>query len=393
MMGIYLMIVLIAIILIVSSKLHFLSNKSKFRVSSISTALIIALLAVGGCSGQDSGGVKQQAQSEDLLEVHFIDVGQGDSILVKNGSKAMLIDTGTKNNSVRLKKYLDQQGITKLDYVIGTNPLKDHIGGMIDLIENYEISRIILPQIDTLNKTFKDLQMEMLARYMKPIKPEPGKNYTLGDASFMILAPNSTNYDGLADYSIVVKLIYGETSFLLTGDAGKISEQEMLDMEFDLSANVLKLGRHGSSSSTTDEFLSAVNPDSAVISVGKDNDYLHPHMGTMLKLKDREIPVYRTDEQGSIVAVSDGHSITFNIEPGTYVWPEIVIAEDKGENTADLEDNGLNNEIKESATVFVSENSNKYHAEGCSFLDEKAVEITLEEALEAGYEPCLLCKP
>ncbi len=381
-------IALIAMIFLIS-RLYF-NPKSKFRTSLISAVLIIALLVVGGCGGPDSSGVEQQAQNENRMEVHFIDVGQGDSILIINGSKAMLIDTGTKNNSVRLKKYLDQQGIKKLDYAIGTNPLKDHIGGMIDLIENYEISRIIIPQIDCFNQTFKDLQMEMLARYIKPIKPEPGKNYTLGDASFTILAPNSSSYDALADYSIVVKLIYGETSFLLTGDAGKISEQEMLDMEFDLSADVLKIGRHGSTSSTTDEFLSAVNPDSAVISVGKDNTYLHPHMGTMLKLKENDIAVYRTDEQGSIVAVSDGHSITFNVEPGTYVWPEMIVNENSSEEVA--EPDGLE-EAELQKPVFINENSNKYHAAGCSFLDEKAVEITLEEALEAGYEPCLLCKP
>ncbi len=323
-MGEVLLIILLAIICLISRSYAY--QKSRSRTTFLSAALIFILL-LGGCSGQESSGLKQQAQDEDILEVHFLDVAQGDSILIKNGSKVMLIDTGDKTKWIRLNKYLDQQGIKRIDYLIGSNPLKEHIGGMCEVINNFEISRILVPQIYCKNKAYKDLQMEMLAKYIKPIKPETGKNYPLGEASFTVLAPNSSSYDDLADNSIVIKLMYGETSFLLTSGAGKVSEQEMLDMEFDLSANVLKLGRHGSTLSTGDEFLSVVNPDSAVISVGQDNLQAHPHMETMLKLKEKQIPVYRTDEQGTIIAVSDGHTITFNVEPGTYTWPEMLISD------------------------------------------------------------------
>lgn len=323
-MGGILPIILLAIICLTSRSYAY--QKSKSRTAFLSSALIFMLL-LGGCGGQESSGLKQPAQDENNLEVHFLDVGQGDSIFVKNGSKAMLIDTGDKNNWIRLNKYLDKQGIKKIDYLIGTNSLTEHIGGMCEMINNFEISRIFLPKISCVDQAYKDLQLEMLAKYYKPIRPEAGKSYPLGDASFTVLAPNSRSYDDLADNSIVIKLMYGETSFLLTSSAGKVSEQEMLDMEFDLSANVLKLGRHGSASSTGDEFLSAVNPDSAVISVGQDNLHSHPHMETMLKLKEKQIPVYRTDEQGTIIAVSDGHTITFNVEPGTYTWPEMIISD------------------------------------------------------------------
>ncbi|KUG02652.1 come-like protein, metallo beta-lactamase superfamily hydrolase, secreted [hydrocarbon metagenome] len=382
-------IILVILVGIISTA-YCIARPETYKRAAISVTLI-AILLTGGCGGPaDGGGNNQQGQDGQQLEVHFIDVGQGDSILVKNGSNAMLIDTGTNNNSIRLQKYIEQQGIKKLDYAIGTNPLKDHIGGMSDLIDNYDISRIILPQINCINSTHKDLQMNMLAKFIKPIYPEPGKIYPLGDASFTILAPSSNSYEALADYSIVIKLVYGQTSFLFTGDAGKISEQEMLDRQFDLSADVLKLGRHGSSSSTMDEFLQAVNPDSAVISVGKDNPYLHPHMETMLKLNENNIAVYRTDEQSSIVAVSDGNNITFCVEPGSYTWPEIMLNETIREGAAEQD---VPDKEQLQKPVFVNENNSRYHTAGCSFLEDKCVEITLEEAIEAGYAPCLLCKP
>lgn len=353
---------------------------------SLLTLVIMVSLIMGGCftpvattSNPAEGG---------QLEVHFIDVGQGDSILIKKGEEAMLIDAGTKNSSIRLRKYLDEQGVKRFEYLVGTNPLRDHMGGMSDLIENYELSRMILPRIEGLNQTYKDLQMRLLARHIKPILAEPGKSYALGDASFSLFAPSSSSYSDLADYSVVIKLEYGETSFLFCGDAGEISEREMMDLEFDLSANLLKLGRHGSSSATSDKFLQAVHPDYAVISVGQDNPYLHPHMQTMLKLHDNNIPVYRTDEQGTIVAVSDGQNISFKVDPGSYTWPEIMATEEPGQEALEVP-----TEEDLQKPVVVNENSNKYHERGCSFLDDKCVEITLEQAREAGYEPCLLCKP
>ncbi len=382
-------VIIIAVLVGIIGTADCFARPGRYKESVISVTLI-AVLFMGGCGGQADGGPDQQDGDGQQLEVHFIDVGQGDSILVKNGDLAMLIDTGTRDNSIKLKKYLDGQGITKFEYIIGTNALKDHIGGMSDLVESYELNWFILPRIEGLNQIYKDLQMKLLVRYIKPMIAEPGKCYPLGDASFTILAPCRSSYEQIADYSIVIKLEYGDTSFLFSSDAGSISEQEMLDMEFDLSANVLKLGRHGSSSSTMDEFLQAVNPDSAVISVGKDNPYLHPHMATMLKLKENNIAVYRTDEQGSIVALSDGKNITFKAEPGSYTWPEMIVTENASEEV--LEPEGTD-EAELKNTVFVNENSNKYHTEGCSFLEEKAVEISKEEALEAGYEPCLLCKP
>ncbi len=353
---------------------------------SLLTLTLLATFILGGCSAPTGPG--SEPIGEGQLEVHFIDVGQGDSILIKNGQQAMLIDTGTRNNCVRLKRYLDKQGVKKYEYLIGTNPSKDHIGGMSELLGNYEFNWMILPQIEGLNQTYKDLQMKLLARYVKPILAQPGQSYPLGDACFTLLAPNNSAYEDLVDYSIVIKLEYGETSFLLCSDAGETSEQEMMDMEFDLAANLIKLGRHGSSSSSSDQFLQAVNPDYAVISVGKDNPYGHPHMATMLKLKENNIPVYRTDEQGTLVVKSDGKNISFEVEPGTYTWPEMTLSEAAAEGQEEV----LTPENLPEK-VWINEDSNKYHRADCRFLEERRVDISEEEAQERGYEPCQLCQP
>lgn len=151
-------------------------------------------------------------------------------------------------------------------------------------------------------------------------EPIPEETFNIGNCSCTILGPVSSGYEKSNNYSVVIKLSSGSTSFLLTGDAEKISEQEMMRRGFDLSADVLKLGHHGSVSSTSKEFLERVNPKYAILTAGKDNKYVHPHKRTMINLKDRGIKVYRTDESGTIIAESDGENITFNVKPGSYSY-------------------------------------------------------------------------
>jgi competence protein ComEC len=221
---------MVLVLLIGLSLNKYLSNSPSAPKRSLLALTLMVTLLMGGCFTAPAGNSHSPEPGQ--LEVHFIDVGQGDSILIKNGEKTMLIDSGTKNNSKRLRKYLDEQGVEKFDYLVGTNPLRDHIGGMADLIENYGLNWMILPRIEGLNPSYKDLQMRLLAKHIKPILAEPGKSYMLGDASFSLLAPSSSSYDQLADYSVVIRLEYGDTSFLFCSDAGSNSEREMLDLEF-----------------------------------------------------------------------------------------------------------------------------------------------------------------
>ena len=252
------------------------------------------------------------------LIVDFIDVGQGDSILIRQGDHTMLIDGGTSECKDDLLNFLKSENIQKFDYIVGTHPHEDHIGSLDDVINAYDFDTILFPKVTTTTKTFENLVNAVKNKNKKFTTPVSGNEYTLGDAKFKILAPSSDSYQSLNNYSIVIKLTYGENTFMFTGDAETLSETEMLNSFDDLTADVLKIGHHGSTTSTSKKFLNAVNPKYAVISVGKDNTYNHPTKTTMNKLEELKIPVYRTDEEGTIECVSNGKDITFNVEPGSY---------------------------------------------------------------------------
>lgn len=323
----------------------------KFKIKNLSFLIVFTFLFIlSGCgsNGQvvDINAVKekpqisnsdekiiiqeeksQTIQNEDVkndlplngdLNVHFINVGQADSILIQQGSKSMLIDAGNNGDGKLVKNYLLQQGIKSLDYVIGTHPHEDHIGGLDYIINDFEIGKIYLPKVTYTTKTFGDVVVAIKNKGMKVTVPKPGETFNLGSAKCTIMAPNSSEYKDMNNYSIVIKLEFGSNSFLFTGDAEDLSEKEILEKGFNVKADLLKVPHHGSSSSTTDEFLSEVNPKYAVISCETGNDYGHPHKETMDRLKNKNIPVYRTDELGTIIATSDGKTITFNTKPGSY---------------------------------------------------------------------------
>lgn len=322
-----------------------MARKEKQNTSSITQILfgiiVLAIICVVG-SNFDSDllksltndveenaleNVEKKEQSNKItsvdgnLIVDYIDVGQGDSILIRQGEHAMLIDGGTSECKDDLLEYLKSKNITKFDYIIGTHPHEDHIGSLDDVVNEFSFDIILFPDVSSARvttKTFENLVLAVANKNMKFTTPISGKEYSLGEAKFTILAPSSTNYQSLNNYSVVIKLNYGENSFMFTGDAETLSETEILNSYDDLHADVLKLGHHGSTTSSSKKFLNAVSPKYAVISVGKDNVYNHPTKTTMDKMLELNLPVYRTDELGTIECVSDGKNITFNTEPGSY---------------------------------------------------------------------------
>jgi len=264
--------------------------------------------------GTPPGSAPSPSASGDRLEVHFMDVGQADAILIKQGTSAMLVDAGNNADAEFVVQYIKAQGVTKLDYVIGTHPHEDHIGGLDAVIRAFQIERIIMPKAVATTKTYEDVLAVIQQKGLKITAPVPGTKFAFGSASFTVLAPNSADYESLNNHSVVIRLVYGKTSFLLTGDAENISEKEMLDKAFTLKSDVLKVSHHGSDTSTTTDFLGAVDPRYAVISVGKDNSYGHPSSSVIKRLQDRGVQVYRTDENGSVTAISDGATITFAVQ-------------------------------------------------------------------------------
>jgi len=247
------------------------------------------------------------------MKIHYIDVGQGDSELIQVDGKNILIDAGTSDK--KALNYLRSLGITTLDYVIATHPHEDHIGSMDDVINSFNVGTFYAPKVTHTTKTFENMVNALKNKNLKMTVPKVGDTLTIGNATLTFLAPNSETYEDLNNYSIVCKLKYGNNSFLFEGDAEDVSENEILAKQLDIQADVIKVGHHGSHSSTTQAFLDKVSPKYAIISDEKNNDYGHPHKETLDKLNAKGIKTFRTDLNGTIIATSNGTDITFNVNP------------------------------------------------------------------------------
>ena len=283
--------------------------------------LILVLAIISGCTAtaavsdtsaqaSDSPSALQTAGSQGILEVHFIDVGQADCIFIRQNDATLLIDAGNNEDGPAVVSYLQDRDVQTLDTVIGTHPHEDHIGGLDQVLRAIGADGIIMPRVTHTSKTFEDLVNAIDQEGLRVTTPVPGMQFMIGDARCTVIAPISKTYEDLNDYSVVVRITFGDTAFLFTGDAGALSEQEMLQGSLPLQADVLKVGHHGSKYSNTAAFLQAVSPSVAVISVGRDNDYGHPSPETMQRLQAAGATVYQTDQAGTIIVYSDGNAIT-----------------------------------------------------------------------------------
>lgn len=316
--------------------------------------------------------------SDELLEIHFIDVGQADCILIKNNEEAMLIDAGNNEDANLIKKYLKNQNIEVLKYVIGTHPHEDHIGSLDEVINNFDIKNVIMPKKATTTKTFEDVVIAIEKKNLSITAPKVGDSYEIGEAHFTILSPTKEdNGSNLNNYSVGILLSHGENKFIFTGDAEKIVEEDILDTKINIDADLMKMGHHGSSTSNSEEFLDKISPKIAVISCGVDNSYGHPHQEILDTLAMRNIKTYRTDLQGNIIAISNGKEIEVKTEKN-----EVIKIEKETDNTYIL---NTNSKIFHYVTCdSVNKMSEKNKAE---YMGQR------EELLQIGYKACGSCKP
>lgn len=247
-------------------------------------------------------------ESSNNLDVYFLDVGQADSILLSNNGHYMLIDAGNNEDGPKLVNYFKSLGITKFDYVISTHAHEDHIGGMDDIIKNFDIGTFYMPDLITTTKTFEDVLDALSEKQIAFETPTIDQEFSFSDTKITTLYVNN-EVKNLNDSSIVLRLKHGTNTFLFTGDASTKVEKQLLNKN--IASDVLKVGHHGSRYSTSKEFLNKVNLQYAIISVGINNTYKHPHDETLKKLIDKKIIIYRTDQEGTIVAESNGDIIQF----------------------------------------------------------------------------------
>ena len=240
------------------------------------------------------------------LTMQVLDVGQADSILIYTGEHSMLIDGGNNGDGEAIADYLQSRGIENLNWVIATHPHEDHIGGLDVVIDRLNVENIMLPLVAHTTKTYDDLLDAVEQSGAKVIAPAVGDSYELGEAMITVLSCEAQDEENLNESSIVLKLSYGEIDCILTGDAEVINEEKILADGYDISAEILKVGHHGSSTSTSQAFLDAVSPEVAIISLGADNTYGHPHKETLEKLQSAGIQIYRTDQEGTIIFETDG---------------------------------------------------------------------------------------
>ncbi len=249
-----------------------------------------------------------------VIQIHFLDVGQGDSILITSDDGVILIDSSLKNTSVTkdICDYIQELGIKEIDYFILTHPHADHIGGAPTIINTFEIKNIIMPDCAATTKIFEETLDAIEERNVNLLEAVSGDEYSINSLKFKILAPNSDSYSETNDYSVVIRLSFGEASAIFTGDAEELSEKEILSRYSakELKSDLLKVGHHGSSSSSSIAFLRAISPKYAVMSLGKDNSYGHPHKEIINRLEDMDITYFRTDIDGTVVFSCDGKTFT-----------------------------------------------------------------------------------
>lgn len=363
--------------------------------------LMVSLLFLAGCSVDRVDGpttIKESEVetviSEDAVDnysetiadgglvVHYIDVGQGDAIFIQLSSgENILIDAGDVDKGDIVLNYLRLHQVERIDFLIATHPHSDHIGGMTTIVDALEIGKVYMPKTTHTTQTYENLLLSIKNKGLKISEAKAGVKLDTDDlftANFV--APLGSGYESINDYSAVLKLIYKNHSFLFTGDAEDVTGQEILGANTDIKAQVLDVPHHGSTNSImSKDFLKAVSPQIAVISLGKDNRYGHPHQEVLHMLDEAGVRVYRTDIDGNIVIISDGNQLTINT------------------SNQIINKNSPNEELVDSSNEFIgNKNSKVFHVPTCRNLPlekNRQYFASKNKALDSDYRPCKECQP
>ena len=288
------------------------SNRGSGKSGGKLKYILIAVLVLAAGFALNHFGVLDNVvptTAEGEIWVHFIDVGQGDSILVRTADNAVLIDSGPRYAESKIIEYLQSLGITTLDVVVGTHPHADHIGSKQGILNTFEVLEVWMPDVTHTTRTFERFIDAIDQNNIEVSLTTAGDRLQAGQIQMTAVAPGSSGHNNLNDYSIVLHMQFGQTAFLFTADAELFTENEILDSGVNIRSDVMLVGHHGSRSSSSDAFLDAIRPSIGVISVGADNRYGHPHQVVVDRLNDRNMEILRTDEMGTVVLVTDGTTV------------------------------------------------------------------------------------
>lgn len=359
-----------------------------------------------------------ETSTEPRLTIRFIDVGQGDSALITCEGHSMLIDGGTSANSSRMYAILKREGLSQLDFIVCTHPHADHAGGLAGALQYATAVKALAPVQTADNEAFQDFEVALQRQGNHITVPAVGDRFSLGSAEFEVLGPirASTNVN---DTSLVLRLTYGDTAILFMGDAERTEEQDLLESGAALGCDVLKVGHHGSDTSSTAELLKQVSPEHAVISLASDNDYGYPSGEVVERLEAVDAQIWRTDLQGDILCLSDGRTVTVTADSyeGADVTASRVDAAissagevasaaggaaiDAGAAGRTTGTTATTGSIITDPTVAYMANTStgKFHEPGCASVDDMKESNKLyftgtrDELIADGYVPCKRCNP
>lgn len=347
-------------------------------ISTIAAVLIVALMGIFFPEETPQTPQVLTPASGDGMTIHFIDVGQADCALLECDGKFMLIDGGNVGDGQLVVSYLKQMGVQTLDAVVCSHAHEDHVGGLPAVLSVFDAEKVYAPVTEYDTKVFRDFVSKTEDNAGAITVPAPGDQFTLGTATVTVLGPVK-EYDDPNNTSIILKVSYGESDFLFTGDMEVEAENDMLDYwdnRVVWESEVLKVGHHGSDTSSGYRFVYEVNPGYGVISVGQDNDYGHPHKEPLSRLKDAGLVIFRTDILGHVIAETDGKDITFT-------W------EKQNAEPEDVEPADPSMKI-----LYGNKKSKVFHSYDCSSLpgENNRVEFAdYDTAIAEGYKPCGSC--
>lgn len=336
-------------------------------------------------------GTEVSNQTEGDLTVTFLDVGQGNAVLVQNDGLAMLIDGGDRDKSSYVVRYLKEQEIDELAYVISSHYDADHLNGVIGALNAFTCDEVLSADYETDTKVYDSFWNTVSEKEIPQIFPKIGENYEFGDAYFTIVCPDKYGYSEDNDNSIGIRLVYGENSFLILGDASSEMEQVMINSGENLVSDVYLASHHGSDTASSSAFLEKVSPQAIVISCGEGNSYGHPAKETMERIQNTGASLYRTDLQGNIIVTSDGINLTWNVEP----------CQDyrSGDEIQGVTVNQNQEETQQEETYVLNQNTKKFHRPDCKSVstikegNKANFTGSRQELLDAGYSPCKSCNP